>query len=84
MVFTTYHRFVTGHVESYKAYARVTRKVAAETGSPLIDLYRMMAEREIGLADFVSTDGIHLTANGNAQYAAMVFAGLRPILERLG
>ncbi|MBT7161127.1 MAG: SGNH/GDSL hydrolase family protein [Victivallales bacterium] len=83
MAFSTYHRFNTGHIESYKAYARMTRRVAAETGSPLIDLYRMMAEREIGLENFVTEDGIHLTANGNAQYAAMVLDGLKPVLEHL-
>jgi len=82
MVFSTYHRFDTGHIESYKAYARITRQVATETGSPLIDLYRMMAEREIGLENFVTEDGIHLTANGNAQYAAMVLDGLKPVLAQ--
>jgi lysophospholipase L1-like esterase len=83
MVFTTYHRFDTGHVESYKAYARTTRRVAIETGSPLIDLYRMMVARNADLKGFVTEDGIHLTANGNAQYAAMVLEGLKPILEQL-
>jgi lysophospholipase L1-like esterase len=83
MVFSTYHRFDTGHIESYKAYARITREVAAATGSPLIDLYRMMVERGTELAGFVTEDGIHLTADGNAQYAAMVLDGLKPVLEHL-
>ena len=83
VVFTTYHRFRTGHVASYRRYAHVTRHVAAETGSPLIDLYRMMVEQEIGLDGFVTEDGIHLTARGNAKYADMILDGLMPILDHL-
>jgi lysophospholipase L1-like esterase len=83
MVFTTYHRFDTGHVESYKPYARMTRQIAAETDSPLIDLYRMMVDRDTELKGFVTEDGIHLTSRGNAEYGAMVLEGLKPVLEVL-
>ena len=80
LVFTTYHRFRDGHEEAYKPFAVTTREVAAERGAPLIDLYRIMQERETDLDRFVSGDGIHLTPAGNAEYADMVFGGLQKIL----
>lgn len=85
LVFTTYHRFAQHLIDTYqyRDYARATRAVAEATEAPLIDLYRMMDERGIDPAPMLAPDGIHLTVRGNAEYAKLVLAGLRPILAAL-
>lgn len=79
-VFMTYHRFRLTETIDYKPYASATRAVARSCGAPIIDLYRMMVERETEVSTFVVEDGLHLTALGNVLYAEMVFEGLQEIL----
>lgn len=62
-------------------YNEAVRLLAAELKAPVIDLPMMMSEWAVKLADFVQEDGIHLTADGNHMYAAMVFDRLQEILK---
>lgn len=64
-------------------YNDAVRLLTAELKAPVIDLPLMISERRIKLADFVPEDGIHLTAQGNHFYAAMVFDCLQLILKRI-
>ena len=56
-------------------YNDVTRQVAAETGSPLIDLASTMPH-----APESFTDMVHYTKVGAGQITAQVLSGLCPIL----
>jgi len=62
--------------ETYARYEAAIRELLPDIPVPGIDLPRMMAERQVDLATFLTADGIHLTAEGNRMYGEMIFAGL--------
>ena len=66
--------------ETYARYETAIRELLEEIPVPGIDLPRMMAERQVDLAPFLTDDGIHLTGEGNRIYGEMVFAGLQAVM----
>jgi lysophospholipase L1-like esterase len=70
------------YTEGYLPYDTAIRALAVELNVPAIDLPTMMAERDVDLGAFLTEDGIHLTAAGNAEYADMVYTALRPVLAQ--
>ncbi len=64
------------YAENYEPYLMVLRESSSALNSPLIDLPGLLAERELSSADIVGKDGLHLTAQGNAVYAELIFPAL--------
>lgn len=69
--------------ETYARYETAIRELLAELPVPGIDLPRMMEERQVDLATFLTADGIHLTRDGNRLYGEMIFDGLASVLDAL-
>lgn len=56
---------LTGYTELHRAYNNVVRKVAADTGAPMLDLERDFFElRPVRVQKVFSSDGIHFTREG--------------------
>lgn len=66
--------------DTYARYETAIRELIVELAIPGIDLPRMMTERQVNLATFLTDDGIHLTTEGNRIYAEMVYEGLGMVL----
>lgn len=73
-----------GHTyrENYLHYPLIIRKTAKETGTPLIDLEKLMTRNHVSLDQLLHQDGLHLSAKGNAIYASLVHAEFRQILHQ--
>ncbi len=69
------------YVENHAPYERALRALAEELAAPLIDLPRLMVSSGVMPADFLSADGIHLSARGNALYADMVSEAFIRLLD---
>lgn len=66
------------YFHNYAPYQVAIRQVAADTGTPLIDLE--VAFADLPLSEFLSEDGLHLSVEGNRTYALAVLEGLKPHL----
>ena len=62
--------------ENFAPYNDCVRKIAAELNASYIDLPGRMALRGITLDQFLSGDNLHLSLQGNREYAEMIFAAL--------
>lgn len=65
--------------QTFLPYNEAIRELAKTTDTPAIDLPAMMAERQIDLDDFLAEDQLHLTPQGNHDYAAMLVSGLESL-----
>lgn len=66
------------YYDNFAPYQPEIRRVAAESGTPLIDLEQALAHLPLG--QLLSEDGLHLSLEGNRHYAEAVLAGLKPHL----
>jgi lysophospholipase L1-like esterase len=57
---------------SNEVYNRTTRVIAAELDWPLLDMHRLFGRRGSPLVRLLTEDGLHLSAEGNREYAEIV------------
>jgi len=63
--------------ENYAPYRQALLETARELGAPVIDIPTLMADRGIETSAIVIDDGLHLSKDGNATYAELIFSQLR-------
>lgn len=68
------------YAKRVEAYNQRMRKVAKALRAPVIDLPALMKAHKVMKKRFYR-DCVHVTDEGNRQLAAMLFDGLRPILD---
>ena len=69
--------------ENYEPYCRVVNEVGAKGNIPVIDIPALLENEGTKSAALVIDDGLHLSSEGNATYARLVFRRLREILPTL-
>ena len=67
------------YAENYAPYRQALLDTAKELGAPAIDIPTIMADRGIETIDIVIDDGLHLSKDGNATYAELIFSQLRSL-----
>ena len=65
------------YAQNYDPYRQAVSETAGELGCPLIDIPSLMADRGIETSQIVTDDGLHISRDGNAIYAELIFSQLR-------
>jgi lysophospholipase L1-like esterase len=67
------------YAENVEPYRQAVLQIAGIFGAPVIDISSLMEDRGIETSEIVTEDGLHLSRDGNAVYAGLIFAQLQSL-----
>ncbi len=68
--------------QNFAPYNPAALAVAKQLNVPSINLPVLMKDFTVKPEEFLDSDGLHLSLEGNETYARMIFAGLRPVIGK--